>query len=91
VKKRMYSLYDAKTEVYNRPFACINDADAIRSFSRLLTDRDTMPGQFREDFSLFHIGFFDDAEGCMGADGPPRIIITGVALWERLTKKGSDE
>lgn len=56
----IYTIFDTKAGIYNKPFFLINDAVAERNARQLLTepnDIQTNP----EDFVLFKLGTYDDS------------------------------
>lgn len=58
-----YSIYDSKAKVFSQPFFTSNHQMALRSFITLIEDGGNNVARFPEDFSLHHIGEFDDATG----------------------------
>lgn len=58
---KMYSIRDAKAEVYLQPFFAPNNAVALRMVSQLLKDRNTLFATNPEDYSLFYLGDFEDS------------------------------
>jgi hypothetical protein len=61
----MYTLYDSKTESYIPPFYAKANGDAIRQVSQVVNDPSSKQdfAKYPEDFTLFQIGAFDDAQG----------------------------
>jgi len=60
---QIFSVYDSKAEAYMQPFFFQGKGQAVRSFSDLVNDNSTLCGKHPQDFTLFHIGEFDDATG----------------------------
>jgi hypothetical protein len=60
---RMYTIQDSVAKVYNTPFFCKTDGEALRNFKDLANDRQTTVGQHPEDYALYSIGAFDQNEG----------------------------
>ena len=60
---QVYAVYDAKAGTYGSPFYQMNDAMATRLFANLANDEQTTIGRNPEDFSLIHIGEYDDQDG----------------------------
>lgn len=58
----VYSLFDQKANVFSQPFFCVNHSVALRSFGQAATDSSTQISRTPSDFSLFHIGAFDDSD-----------------------------
>lgn len=63
MKMKIYSIYDDKAEIYNRPWFQVNEATARRTCQDLLGRQDTEFGNHPEDFVLFELGEYDDQTG----------------------------
>jgi len=63
MKLKAFSVRDSKAEVYGQPFYGNTHGHAERSFSQLVNDKTSQPGQYPEDFDLYHIGEYDDQTG----------------------------
>lgn len=63
MKYQMYAVYDVKAETFNTPFFMQNDNTAKRGFSDACNNPETPFGQHPEDYTLFHIGEYSDAQG----------------------------
>lgn len=57
---KMYVIYDAKAEYYNKPYYAVNHEVAMRNAKRLCEDPNSEIAHNPEDFTLFYIGEFDD-------------------------------
>ena len=71
----LYTIYDTVSEVFNKPFADINDASAIRAFSESVKDQ-----PHKNDYILYHIGGFDDNSGMITCDKAPLKLKTGFEV-----------
>lgn len=60
-----YTLYDAKALVYSPPFYCSAHGQAVRMCMELASDPSTTVGRHPADFTLYCIGQFNDALGCL--------------------------
>lgn len=63
MKLKMYSLLDEKSKLFSRPFYSNHDGEALRSFSTVCCDKESLPGKFPADFTLWKIGEWDDNTG----------------------------
>lgn len=61
MKLKVFSVYDSKVESYFKPFYCQTKGEAIRSFTEISNDNTSQIGKYPEDFTLFEVGEFDDA------------------------------
>lgn len=63
MKLQVYSIRDAKGEVYNTPFFQKTHGEAERNFRELVKDEKSMVAKYPEDFDLYHLGTYDDQSG----------------------------
>lgn len=63
MKTNAYSIRDVKAEVFHAPFFLPTDGAAVRAFQDVANDTNTQIGRHPADFTLYHIGTFDDAYG----------------------------
>lgn len=62
----VYSVFDSKLATFDRPFYMLSDASAIRSFSDAVNEPNELTRHWHrhpEDYSLFHLGKFNDLVG----------------------------
>ncbi|QXP08637.1 MAG: nonstructural protein [Arizlama microvirus] len=57
---RMFSIYDIKAESFMTPFFFPANGQAVRAFSDLANDKNTLVGRHPSDYKLCYIGDFDD-------------------------------
>lgn len=79
MKTKVFALFDLKAAVYGTPFFMQNDAMAIRSFSDLVNDNQTMVNRHPEDFILHGVGQFDDEKGVLEGM-TPWVVATASSL-----------
>lgn len=58
--KQIVSVYDSKAKAFTDPIFIPNLGMAQRSFKIAVNDSTTYIGQSPEDYTLFHIGSWDD-------------------------------
>jgi hypothetical protein len=73
----MFSVFDSVTGVYDRPFLALNDASAVRSFTDLAKDKNTMVGMHPEHYSLHFVGVWDDGKAEITLQGNKRCLARG--------------
>lgn len=78
--KKIYSIRDAKGGVYNQPFQALNEQDAVRSFTRVAWDKNSMINAFPNDFDLYYLGEFDDTKGLYSPIDTPQHVVKAVDL-----------
>lgn len=62
---KIFSVWDAKLEAYMQPFFSPTIPSGIRAFTDAATDPGSMLHKHPGDFSLHHIGEFDDGTGTL--------------------------
>jgi len=72
MKLQAYSVFDSKAKFFVKPFYCANDMVALRLFASAASDRALDIGKFPTDFSLFHVGEWDDDSGTFTQVSPLR-------------------
>lgn len=75
---KVFSVRDAKAEVYNQPFFQKTHGEAERTFRQLANDQKSMINQYPDDFDLYYLGDFDDQTGLMTTLKTPQHIIKAV-------------
>lgn len=73
----VFSIFDSKVEAYMAPFFAPTRGAAIRMFEDAIVNQDGIFSKHSADFTLFHIGHFNDETGHI-ADFTP--ISLGNAL-----------
>lgn len=77
--QRAYSILDTKAQVFYTPFFAVNDATALRIVADTASDLQTVIGRHPEDFVVYHVGTWNDANGFF-EPGVPENIATVVNL-----------
>nr|QJB19861.1 MAG: nonstructural protein [Microvirus sp.] len=78
--QRLYVVYDKMTQCVAGPVITVrHPAEAIRAFTSLIMDKQTVPGNYPTDYVLMAVGTLDDAHpsisGCEYV-----IIISGADI-----------
>jgi hypothetical protein len=63
MKLNIYTIFDIKAKLYNKPFYMLNDQVAERTARDLLNDEKSDINKHPEDFVLYKIGEYDDNTG----------------------------
>lgn len=72
----IYSVYDKAVGAFLPTFVCRSTGEAIRSFMDACSDGKTSFCQHPDDFTLFHLGSFDDSNGVLEALMTPVRVIS---------------
>lgn len=63
MKLNIFTIFDAATQQYIQPFFSMTVESAQRSFGQAINDERHDFHNFAKDYTLFHCGEFDQAEG----------------------------
>lgn len=61
--KKVFSVYDSKSETYSPPMLYTTKGEAIRAFSDQANNKESSLCLHSEDFTLFEVGEWDDQSG----------------------------
>lgn len=75
---QVFTIYDSKGEVYLPPFCSRTKGEALRMFQETANDLKSNICKYPSDFTLFHLGAYDDAEAKFSLAVTP--ISLGVAI-----------
>lgn len=70
----VFSIFDAASQAYARPFYEQTKALAIRSFREACNTKDSALYKYSTDFSLVLLGSFDDGGAVFETHAPERVI-----------------
>lgn len=85
----MFSIFDTKAAVFGTPFFMPREGMAIRALQDLVNDGQSMVNKHPEDFSLYHIGDFEDETASFDSV-KPRNLVTASALIKYPSLLGKD-
>jgi hypothetical protein len=72
---QMFAIKDDKVDSFNTPFTVPHETHAIRNVKSMLIHEHNSITEYPEDFSLYHIGCFDDTTGrILPNDTPVHIV-----------------
>lgn len=78
MKMLVVSIYDAASGAFMQPFFVRAKGEAIRVFSDACKDTKTQFFGHAGDYTLFHLGDFDDGNGLVSPLNVPERLITGL-------------
>lgn len=73
MKTELFCIYDSVSQVYNKPFHCINVQVALRSVKDMM-HQDNEVTRNPMDFSLWHLGSYDDEHAIFELLGTPKRV-----------------
>jgi len=83
MQHELYSVKDVKAEVFTPPVMSHNLGTMCRSLMVALGDPGHQFARYPEDFVLFHLGTFDDANGHIVLMDTPVSVMSLVDLMEQ--------
>lgn len=63
MQHKIYSIRDAKAEVFHPPFYKKTHGEAERDFHKLVNEPNNQVSMYPDDFDLYYLGDFDDNTG----------------------------
>lgn len=76
----LVAIYDEKALLYSSPFAYVSAGVAVRQFRDAMDDRESAYAKHPSDFSLYHIGNYNDQSGAIEVVVPPELIVRASSL-----------
>ena len=76
--EKVYSIYDSKSGLYDKPFLALNSAVIIREFETMANDPNSTVGKYPEDFTLFELGEYDNKTGKYKNHDTPKSMGVGI-------------
>lgn len=71
---QVYAVFDKAVGAYLPPFYTRSKGEALRSFSDACNDGKSNFTRYPNDYTLFHLGVYDDAGGNFQTFDPVRVI-----------------
>lgn len=78
MSKKIYTVYDQKSDAYLLPFYMDTDGQATRAFSDLVNDSQHEFGKHPEDYTLFSLGDYNESNAKFSICETP--ISMGLAI-----------
>ena len=78
MKQTLYSVYDLKSQIYDRPFMGINDESSKRAFLDASNNPEVPMSKHKEDYNLFAIAEFNDGTGEVTPIHPVRYVAGAI-------------
>jgi len=86
----IFSIHDAKASAFLPPFILPRVEMAQRVFSDCVNSEDHQFGQHPEDYTLFHMGNFDDETGEIHPKTTPTSLGLGLEYRKKLDSENLD-
>jgi len=75
---KMFSIRDAKAEIFNPPFFALTAGTAEQNFTQLVRDPKSKLNMFPDDYDLYLMGTYDDKTGKMQPLDTPQHIAKAI-------------
>lgn len=75
-----YSVRDKAVEAFLPPFFVRHTGEAIRSFADAVLDEKHQFNKHSSDYTMYHIGTFDDVSGVFSALADPVRVISALEI-----------
>jgi len=79
--RKVFSIRDAKSELFGTPFFNLTHGEAERNFKTLVNDPKSSVNQYPEDFDLYYLGSYDDVSGKMIPNDSPEHLVKAVNVF----------
>jgi len=90
MKLEMFAVYDIKARAYLPPFFLPRREMAARIFGECINSKDHQFGRHPADYTLFHLGTYDDENASIELQHAPHSMGAGVEYLERELKPAED-
>lgn len=77
---KVFSVRDAKGEVFHPPFYKKTHGEAERDFTLLVRDEKSHVHQFPDDYDLYYLGEYDDQKGTFESLATPQHVCKAVSV-----------
>jgi len=74
--QRIFSVYDSKTQSWGPPFFALHLGQAMRMWSDLVNDGQSLVSKHPADFALYDIGEYDDSNASITPRSPVQMLQT---------------
>lgn len=84
---QVFSVFDSKSALYGFPYYSVSVPAGKRAFSDMCANPETLINRHPGDFTLFHIGTYDDCTGQVTPFASPESLgkaIEYIAAFERV-------
>lgn len=71
----VFSIYDSKAGAYIQPFFMRSVGEALRALQTVMSDPTHQFARHAADFTLFHLGSFDDSSAKFECLSAPRSVV----------------
>lgn len=88
---KVFTVFDHAAKAYLQPFFLRTEEEAIRGFSEVCSDPQHMFGRYPDQYTLFHLGEYDDSSASFHELETPETLGNGVKHQRKPQRPWSDE
>lgn len=77
-----FSVHDGAVNLFMAPFFMRAKGEAIRSLRDTVADKNTMLSRHPQDYVLYHLGTFYEAQGRFELHAEPVVVVRAIDLVE---------
>lgn len=78
--KKVFAIMDSKAKSFFPPFLQNTHGEAERTFQHGVNNEQSMLNKYPEDYDLYYLGEFDEANGKFACEASPQHMIKGVQV-----------
>lgn len=82
MRQEIFAVLDSKAAAFGIPFFAPNKEMAVRNFRFAVSDPNSTISKAPEDFTLYHLGGFDDGTAAIETFAQPVVLVTALQLKE---------
>ena len=83
MKMNLYSIFDTKSGVFDRPFCAVSDGAATRAFGDMCKEPESVIGKHPDDFALYRVGSWNNVDAQITVE-PKECMITGPEILSQM-------
>lgn len=88
---QIYAVFDEKAKSFHQPFYQQTDGLVVRMMLETVKDPNSTISKYKEDFTIFHIGVFDDQKGMVVPRKTLRSLGNVLQIVNNLERKEVEE
>lgn len=91
MKLQVFSVFDSAANLFLEPFQCRTIEEAIRRFRSTVNHPEgSLISEYPEDYTLFHLGEFDQETGSLVSNNTPHSLGVAVTFMEQVPIREAD-
>jgi len=75
---QVFAIFDSKVQAFATPWFSRSESEALRAVTAAMDDAQSLLAKFPEDYSVHHLGSFDDETGILEQKLPVNLGLVAV-------------